>query len=110
MNRPDIASKSFDHLMETAADQEAASRKIANLYLEHAHSLRDAGHAEDMAASLEQARQLYEQLLQSGSANPGDAAGLADVLVVDGDPLADVQALTSARLVLREGKPIRTHL
>jgi imidazolonepropionase-like amidohydrolase len=31
---------------------------------------------------------------------------LAEVLVVDGDPLADVQALTNARLVLCEGKPI----
>jgi imidazolonepropionase-like amidohydrolase len=29
---------------------------------------------------------------------------LADVLVVDGDPLADVHALTKVRLVLREGK------
>jgi imidazolonepropionase-like amidohydrolase len=38
-----------------------------------------------------------------------EAGKLADVLVVDGDPLADVQALTNARLVLREGKSIRTH-
>jgi len=36
-----------------------------------------------------------------------EAGKLADVLVVDGDPLADVQALTSARLVLREGRSIR---
>jgi imidazolonepropionase-like amidohydrolase len=35
-----------------------------------------------------------------------EAGKLADVLVVDGDPLADVQALTNARLVLREGKSI----
>ena len=31
---------------------------------------------------------------------------LADVLVVDGDPLVDVHALTKARLILREGKSI----
>ena len=31
---------------------------------------------------------------------------LADVLVVDGDPLVDVNALTKARLILREGKSI----
>jgi imidazolonepropionase-like amidohydrolase len=31
---------------------------------------------------------------------------LADVLVVDGDPLVDVHALTNVRLVLREGKSI----
>jgi imidazolonepropionase-like amidohydrolase len=31
---------------------------------------------------------------------------LADVLVVDGDPLVDVQALTNVRLVLLEGKSI----
>jgi imidazolonepropionase-like amidohydrolase len=34
------------------------------------------------------------------------AGKLADVLVVDGDPLADVQALTNPRLVLRAGKLI----
>jgi imidazolonepropionase-like amidohydrolase len=31
---------------------------------------------------------------------------LADVLVVDGDPLADIHALTSAHLILLEGKLI----
>lgn len=31
---------------------------------------------------------------------------LADVLVVDGNPLADVHALFKVRLVLREGKSI----
>jgi imidazolonepropionase-like amidohydrolase len=31
---------------------------------------------------------------------------LADVLVVDGDPLVDVHTLTKARLILREGKSI----
>ena len=31
---------------------------------------------------------------------------LADVLVVDGDPLVDVQALTNTRLILRDGKSI----
>lgn len=31
---------------------------------------------------------------------------LADVLVVDGDPLVDVHALTNARLIMREGKSI----
>ena len=36
-----------------------------------------------------------------------EAGKLADVLVVDGDPLADVHALTSAHLILREGKAIR---
>ncbi len=35
-----------------------------------------------------------------------EAGKLADVLVVDGDPLADVKALTNPRLVLREGKLI----
>jgi imidazolonepropionase-like amidohydrolase len=35
-----------------------------------------------------------------------EAGKIADVLVVDGDPLADVHALTKARLILREGKSI----
>ena len=35
-----------------------------------------------------------------------EAGKLADVLVVDGDPLADVKTLTNPRLVLREGKLI----
>jgi len=35
-----------------------------------------------------------------------EAGKLADVLVVDGDPLLDLQALTSTRLVLREGRSI----
>jgi imidazolonepropionase-like amidohydrolase len=35
-----------------------------------------------------------------------EAGKLADVLVVDGDPLADIHALTSAHLILREGKSI----
>ena len=35
-----------------------------------------------------------------------EAGKLADVLVVDGDPLEDLRALTSPRLVLREGMPI----
>lgn len=34
---------------------------------------------------------------------------LADVLVVDGDPLLDVRALTNTRLVLREGMSIWAH-
>ena len=40
-----------------------------------------------------------------GTLEPGK---LADVLVVDGNPLADVNALTKIRLVLREGKSIDT--
>jgi len=40
-----------------------------------------------------------------GTLEPGK---LADVLVVDGNPLADVHALTKVRLVLREGKSIET--
>ena len=35
-----------------------------------------------------------------------EACKLADILVVDGDPLVDVQAFTKVRLVLREGKSI----
>ena len=35
-----------------------------------------------------------------------EAGKLADVLVVDGDPLVDVHALTKVRMVLREGKSI----
>jgi imidazolonepropionase-like amidohydrolase len=35
-----------------------------------------------------------------------EAGKLADVLVVDGDPLADIHALSSTHLVLREGKSI----
>lgn len=35
-----------------------------------------------------------------------EAGKLADVLVVDGDPLQDLQALTQVRLVLREGTPV----
>ena len=35
-----------------------------------------------------------------------EAGKLADVLVVDGNPLADVHALTKAHLILREGKSI----
>jgi imidazolonepropionase-like amidohydrolase len=35
-----------------------------------------------------------------------EAGKLADVLVVDGDPLADINALTNAHLILREGKAI----
>jgi imidazolonepropionase-like amidohydrolase len=35
-----------------------------------------------------------------------EAGKLADVLVVEGDPLADVKTLTNPRLVLREGKLI----
>jgi len=35
-----------------------------------------------------------------------EAGKLADVLVVDGDPLIDMHALTSAQLILREGKSI----
>jgi imidazolonepropionase-like amidohydrolase len=35
-----------------------------------------------------------------------EAGKLADVLVVDGDPLADIHALTSTHLILREGKSI----
>jgi imidazolonepropionase-like amidohydrolase len=35
-----------------------------------------------------------------------EAGKLADVLVVDGDPLADIHALTNAHLILREGKAI----
>jgi len=35
-----------------------------------------------------------------------EAGKLADVLVVDGDPLADIHALTNAHLILREGKSI----
>jgi imidazolonepropionase-like amidohydrolase len=35
-----------------------------------------------------------------------EAGKLADVLVVDGDPLADIHALTRTHLVLREGKSI----
>jgi len=35
-----------------------------------------------------------------------EAGKLADVLVVDGDPLDDVKVLTNTRLVLREGKSI----
>jgi imidazolonepropionase-like amidohydrolase len=35
-----------------------------------------------------------------------EAGKIADVLVIDGDPLADVHALTKARLILREGKSI----
>jgi imidazolonepropionase-like amidohydrolase len=31
---------------------------------------------------------------------------LADILIVDGDPLADIHALTKVHLVLREGKSI----
>jgi len=31
---------------------------------------------------------------------------LADILVVDGDPLTDIHALTKVHLVLREGKSI----
>jgi imidazolonepropionase-like amidohydrolase len=37
-----------------------------------------------------------------------EAGKLADVLVVDGNPLADVHALTKVRLVLRDGKSIET--
>jgi imidazolonepropionase-like amidohydrolase len=33
---------------------------------------------------------------------------LADILVVDGNPLSDIHALSKARLVLREGKSIET--
>jgi len=40
-----------------------------------------------------------------GTLEPGK---LADVLVVDGNPLADVHALTKIHLVLREGKSIET--
>jgi imidazolonepropionase-like amidohydrolase len=36
-----------------------------------------------------------------------EAGKQADVLVVDGDPLADIHALTSAHLILREGKSIQ---
>jgi imidazolonepropionase-like amidohydrolase len=35
-----------------------------------------------------------------------EAGKLADVLVVDGDALADIHALTNAHLILREGKSI----
>jgi imidazolonepropionase-like amidohydrolase len=35
-----------------------------------------------------------------------EAGKLADVLVVDGDPLADIHALTNTHLILREGKLI----
>ena len=35
-----------------------------------------------------------------------EAGKLADVLVVDGDPLADIHVLTNARLMMREGKSI----
>ena len=35
-----------------------------------------------------------------------EAGKLADVLVVDGDPLADIHVLTNAHLILREGKAI----
>ena len=35
-----------------------------------------------------------------------EAGKLADVLVVDGDPLADIHALTNTHLILREGKSI----
>ncbi len=35
-----------------------------------------------------------------------EAGKLADLLVVDGDPLTDIQALTKIRLILREGKSI----
>jgi imidazolonepropionase-like amidohydrolase len=35
-----------------------------------------------------------------------EAGKLADILVVDGDPLVDVHALTKVRIVLREGKSI----
>jgi imidazolonepropionase-like amidohydrolase len=35
-----------------------------------------------------------------------EAGKLADVLVVDGNPLADIHALTSTHLILREGKSI----
>ena len=35
-----------------------------------------------------------------------EAGKLADVLIVDGDPLVDIHALTSAHLILREGKSI----
>jgi imidazolonepropionase-like amidohydrolase len=35
-----------------------------------------------------------------------EAGKLADVLVVDGDPLAGIHALTNAHLILREGKAI----
>ncbi len=40
---------------------------------------------------------------EKGTLEPGK---LADILVVDGDPLADIQALKNIRLVLREGKPV----
>jgi imidazolonepropionase-like amidohydrolase len=39
-----------------------------------------------------------------------EAGKLADIIVVDGDPLADVKALTNTRLVLREGKFIKSTL
>jgi imidazolonepropionase-like amidohydrolase len=39
-----------------------------------------------------------------------EAGKLADVIFVDGDPLAEVKALTNARLVLREGKFIKSIL
>ena len=35
-----------------------------------------------------------------------EAGKLADVLVVDGDPLSDIHALTGTHLILREGKSI----
>ena len=35
---------------------------------------------------------------------------IADVLVVDGDPLSDLEALTEARLVIHEGTVIRNEL
>ena len=35
-----------------------------------------------------------------------EAGKLADVLVVDGDPLTDLKALTKTRLVLREGRAV----
>ena len=37
-----------------------------------------------------------------------EAGKLADILVVDGNPLSDIHALSKARLVLREGKSIET--
>jgi imidazolonepropionase-like amidohydrolase len=39
-----------------------------------------------------------------------EAGKLADIIVVDGNPLADVKALTNTRLVLREGKFIKSTL
>jgi imidazolonepropionase-like amidohydrolase len=35
-----------------------------------------------------------------------EAGKLADVIVVDGDPLQDLRALSHVRLVIREGTPI----